>query len=546
MDIAYKRTDAMLQSVEKRLQKEYAQAARETEQKVKDYYSKYQTKYNAKLKELNTGKISKAEFVKWNQGQVMIGKRWEEMRDTIATDLTNTNKIAVSAINGHLPEVYALNHNYGTFEVEKGSKVNTSYTLYNRQAVERLAREDPDLLPRPRVDAKKDMRWNKSNFNSGILQGILQGESIDKIARRVALGTSSKDMSIAMRNARTAFTGAQNAGRMDSYRRAADMGIKIMKQWSAALDSHTRDTHKALDGEEVPYNEEFSNGLMYPGDPDGEPAEVYNCRCAMIADISENLEGIDPDMIDPDLADMSFDEWEDWHLNGGADQDGGGLSLDNATTFQKAREYFQNQYGIKVADPVGDLDYNHVKQAMHGIDDTMKEFPELNGQIRNFSTYDCGPMCSNGADIYFNPKYFRPNSAYESYLSDEYLYKLGAHESGHCLDMVLCNKAYDADAIVKSDSLFRGRRLWESSEKSKAVVKSAIKNTKKAHPEWSNLTSIEMREEISNYATRNTSETLAEGISYSMYDKHIGRTRNSVGGVLADEIFNLVKKGVSG
>lgn len=545
MDVAYKRTDKMLGDVEKRLRKEYAKAAKETEQKVKDYYAKYQTKYNAKLKDLNAGKITKQEFLKWNQGQVMIGKRWEEMRDTIATDLTNTNKIAVSAINGHLPEVYALNHNYGTFEVEKGSKVNTSYTLYNRQAVERLAREDPDLLPKPGVNTKKDIRWNKSNFNSGIMQGILQGESIDKIARRVALGTSSKDMSIAIRNARTAFTGAQNAGRMDSYRRAADMGIKIMKQWSAALDTHTRDSHRSMDGEEVPYNEEFSNGLMYPGDPDGEPAEVYNCRCAMIADISENLEGIDPDMIDPDLADMSFDEWEDWHLNGGADQgEGNGLSLDNASTFQMARDYFQNQYGIKVADSVGDLDYNHVKQAMHGIDDTMKEFPELNGQITNIGTLENGYMCASGKSIYYNPTYFRNGASWKK----DGAYQAGAHETGHCLEMLICNK----EAAKENSSLTeRGiKRVaaadFNSGRHAKKIVSRAISNVKKANPEWKNLTPTQMRGGISNYARKNTAETLAEAIGNTMLDKRKGVVSKGYGGTLASEIFTLVKKGVSG
>lgn len=544
MDYGHKQADLMLKDTEKRLQKIYAQAAKETEQKVKDYYDKYATKYNAKLADLRAGKISKADFTKWNQGQIMIGKRWEEMRDTIATDLTNTNKIAASVINGHLPDVYALNHNYGTFEVEKGSKVNTSYTLYNRQAVERLVRDDPNLLPKPGVNTKKDIRWNKSNFNSGILQGILQGESIDKIAKRVALGTSSKDMSIAIRNARTAFTGAQNRGRYDSYCRAADMGIKIMKQWSAALDTHTRNSHRELDGEEVPYNEEFSNGLMYPGDPDGEPAEVYNCRCAMIADIDENLTNVDPSMINPNLANMSFDEWEDWHLSGGADDGGDILSLENCKTFEAARNYFQNRYGIKIADSVGDLDYNHVKEAMHGIDDTIKEFPELNGHLGTIGTDNVGPMCSNGRNIYFNPKYFKVGSKYD--MDDAYLYRLGAHESGHCLDMILCNKAYDADSIVNSSSLVRGSRLWNKGDEAKKVVNAAVKNVKKAHPELSSLTSSEMREAISNYATKNTSETLAEAISYAMEDRRAGRVKNTVGGTLSNEIFNIVKKGVSG
>lgn len=33
---------------------------------------------------------------------------------------------------------YAINQDYGTFQVEKGSLVDTSYTLYDRQAIERV------------------------------------------------------------------------------------------------------------------------------------------------------------------------------------------------------------------------------------------------------------------------------------------------------------------------------------------------------------------------------------------------------------------------
>lgn len=36
-------------------------------------------------------------------------------------------------------------------EIEHDSQMSTSYTLYNREAVERLLRDDPDLLPQPKV-----------------------------------------------------------------------------------------------------------------------------------------------------------------------------------------------------------------------------------------------------------------------------------------------------------------------------------------------------------------------------------------------------------
>ena len=39
-----------------------------------------------------------------------------------------------------------------------------------------------------------------------------------------------------IRTARTSVTAAQNAGRMDSYHSAEEMGIKLKKEWLATLD----------------------------------------------------------------------------------------------------------------------------------------------------------------------------------------------------------------------------------------------------------------------------------------------------------------------
>lgn len=311
-DLGHKETDEALGKLERRIKKVYVQAYEETEAKLQDYLSRFATKDKIKQEQLRAGKITQDEYNYWRKGQVMIGKRWQEMADSLAADYTNANRLAMSMVGDSLPGVYALNHDYGTFQVEKESMVDTSYTLYDRSTVERLIRDNPNLLPKAKVNVPKDLRWNKQHVNNAVLQGILQGESNDKIASRLQTVTSMNHAA-AIRNARTMTTGAENAGRTDSYKRAAEMGIELEQEWLATLDGRTRDSHRALDGERIPLAKDkwhpakFSNGCRYPGDPEGPPWEVYNCRCTLVAAIK----GIDQSDAprNSKLGGMTYEEW---------------------------------------------------------------------------------------------------------------------------------------------------------------------------------------------------------------------------------------------
>jgi hypothetical protein len=53
----------------------------------------------------------------------------------------------------------------------------------------------------------------------------------------------------------------------------------IVKTWCSAADDRVRDSHINIDGETVKMDEKFSNGLEYPGDPNGDASEVIQCRC---------------------------------------------------------------------------------------------------------------------------------------------------------------------------------------------------------------------------------------------------------------------------
>ena len=158
-------------------------------------------------------------------------------------------------------------------------------------------------------------------MTSAVAQGVLQGEAIPKIASRLRNVT---DMSYraSIRNARTMLTSCENLGRQASFKRAHGMGIEMEKQWLATLDGRTRDSHALMDGERVPLDENFSNGLEYPADPSGEPGELYNCRCTLVTAIKGFEKAItDFDLSENEkLGDMTYEEWKDSH--GSSNNDG--------------------------------------------------------------------------------------------------------------------------------------------------------------------------------------------------------------------------------
>lgn len=315
MDAGQRQVDKLLKSMERKIDKIYAQASKEVQAKLDDYMRRFKIKDEIKRKALKQGLITEAEYKQWRLGQIMIGKRWEGMETVLAQDMTNANRIAASMINDHTPDAYAIGSNYAAFEVEAGSMLNTSFTLYDRYTVERLVKENPKLLPKARVDIPKDLRWNKQKLNSVITQGVLQGENLDKVSRRLQ-SVTDMNRSSAIRNARTMMTSAENGGRFNSYLRAEDLGISMEKQWLATLDGRTRHSHAAQDGEHVPIKEEFSNGLMFPADPDGDPREVYNCRCTMIAVVGETDPTVNSSEVyrDSRLEGIDYEDWLEEHM----------------------------------------------------------------------------------------------------------------------------------------------------------------------------------------------------------------------------------------
>lgn len=312
MDYGQWYTSEAEKRVQSRIKSIYREAARDIDNKMADFTERYKKKEAIYAKQVKDGKITKEDFDAWKRGQVFQGERWKEKKNEILNTLYNSNAAASQIINRNTLGVFAANSNYMAYTIEKEAGANFGFGLYDEHTVARLVEQDRKLLPEWKIDQPKDYDWNNKKVNRQITQGIIQGESLEKISNRLSENLSAQNENSMKTFARTAMTGAQNAGRLDRMRQAEELDIKIEKEWMATLDGHTRDSHARLDGEHVPVNEDFSNGLEYPGDPYGKPAEVYNCRCTMVSDVKwypseyerrDNING-------QPIRSMSYFDWE--------------------------------------------------------------------------------------------------------------------------------------------------------------------------------------------------------------------------------------------
>ena len=318
-DEGRKETDEILAEMERKIKEVYAQAEAEVSAKALDYMERFELKDKKWRQWVAEGKKTPQEYAAWRQQQLLMGERWETMRELLAQDYVNADKIAKSVIEGYMPEVYAVNFNYGMYEVEKNAGITTSFTLYDRQTVEKLLKGENEIIPpiggvaAQAVREGKIERWTEQQIQSVMLQGILQGESIPKIAKRLeSVGETSHRAAI--RDARTITTGVENAGKLDSYKRAEKMGIMCRKKWLATLDGRTRHEHRLLDNQVAEIDEPFQSELgpiMFPGDPSAHPGNIYNCRCRTVCDIK----GYSVDFTDLSQRNtdhFKYDSYEEW------------------------------------------------------------------------------------------------------------------------------------------------------------------------------------------------------------------------------------------
>lgn len=322
-DRGHELTDDILNGLEEKIADEYAIALSDMQKKLEAYLKQFEAG-KAKQKELlDAGKITKKEYDDWVFRHTMMGNQWKAMRDVLASDLEHASEIALKIARSEMPDVYALNANFATYQIEHDGMIDTGFTLYNHDAAELLLKEeDLQLMPGPstrkaaEIAADESMQWNRQKIQSAVFQGIVQGESPYDVAKRLR-SVATMNYNASVRYARTMTTNAQNAGRYEAFRRADDLGVQLTIEWQATLDNRTRHSHRMMHGQRRKVNEPFlidGFEIMWPAQSHGPGASdipqqyIWNCRCTLLSWV-KGFEG-ETVKYSPKMGDMSFEEWQ--------------------------------------------------------------------------------------------------------------------------------------------------------------------------------------------------------------------------------------------
>ncbi len=282
-------TDQAIIDLGKEFKDIYGDASKEMQGKLNEFLKAYGPEMDELNKKVLDGTITVDEYEHLKQMTLQKGILNQKV-DQLTGVMLNANQKAMGLINGEQLHVFAENANWQSYQLTQDTKMNLSFSVYDEYTAERLIKDKPELLPSKEVNGKKDQAWNQKVIASAVAQAVIQGDSIPKLARRIAVQTGETNMKAMTRYARTAMTSAQNAGRQEMLQHAAGMGIKCKKVWLATLDSRTRDAHGKLDGQAVGVDEDFQSAfgpIKFPGDMSSKgsvPANLYNCRCTLTYD----------------------------------------------------------------------------------------------------------------------------------------------------------------------------------------------------------------------------------------------------------------------
>lgn len=168
---------------------------------------------------------------------------------------------------------------------EKADEDDMFISMFERKMMEYLS-------TRGGVKITSIINTTKKDFQK-VITGLLteaekEGFGIEKIARRIVkdLGDNLKGNAYAraMAIARTEMIGASNYAATVA---ADSSGYETRKFWSTSGLEGVRESHIQAEQYSDSVNglkkgERFPNGLLYPGDPDGDLSEIINCRCSIL------------------------------------------------------------------------------------------------------------------------------------------------------------------------------------------------------------------------------------------------------------------------
>ena len=302
----------------------------------------------------------------------------------------------------------------------------------------------------------------KKAVTQEISRGIATGLGYGDIARNIANATSAP-FSRTKTIARTEGHRIQQTSTADAQRAAKDKGADVVKQWDATLDGKTRESHRRVDGEIRELDETFSNGLMYPGDPNGAAAEVINCRCASLTRARWALDEEELEELKQRAEFFGLDKTENFEEFREKYIDAGKMALESGNDWAGAKpsvvtkadrraitEYAESK-NIKIGSiSIFDGDMELIKGQIDTLSEMQKMLPlgkKISLSVANMDDDDFGITNQTNISVKFKAMRSRSvtteNILNGNYFASRTVEDIAAHEYGHVFTALKGNKGIE-------------------------------------------------------------------------------------------------------
>ena len=144
---------------------------------------------------------------------------------------------------------------------------------------------------------KKVNKQTKAVLSRVLEIGIVTEKPLSEIALKIEKYIGDTVPNRAMTIARTETHSMAVSSFQDAVQIQGDeLGMESVKSWAASNDDRTRETHREADytrndrNKDIAMDKPFLVGgeeLAFPGDPDGSPENVINCRCVVLYNTKE-------------------------------------------------------------------------------------------------------------------------------------------------------------------------------------------------------------------------------------------------------------------
>lgn len=257
------------------LEKQYKRALRDINAKVKQFQTDIDL-LDAAINQDGLDEVTKAMLKSQKQSKIYQQQYQKALKSQVGSILDKMQGDNYSTIDKYLKECYETGYIGTMYDIAKqGIPI---ITHIDQAAAVKAILTDSKIVQgfynRLGVDTAK----LKKTITQEISRGIASGLPYSDIARNIN-NASGSGLYNAQRITRTEGHRIQQTSTRDAQEAAKAKGADVVKQWDAALDARTRPSHARVDGEIRELDEKFSNGLRFPGDPQGSAAEVINCRC---------------------------------------------------------------------------------------------------------------------------------------------------------------------------------------------------------------------------------------------------------------------------